>query len=265
MTSCRSTARSASAPHPHPISSSLPPERRSSRSRTSFARAWPAWFDTNRDGVQNESTPIEGITVRLFEADGSTPAGTAVTTTNASGFYSFGDLIPGTTYVVAFEKPADTSFTGQNTPDDAKDSDADLVTGRVTVVAPASGGNSLTAPDDPTIDAGFVRLDLTLTKDLVSSGPFYLGDEVTFELTPHNEGPSDAHSGWSVTDVLPSGLELVSIDGSGYTCVAGTLTCTSASPLSFKVRPEETRSTMRVDSPSLGAISIAPFNFTHSA
>lgn len=211
------------------------------------------WFDTNRDGVQNESTPIEGITVRLFEADGSTPAGTAVTTTNASGFYSFGDLIPGTTYVVAFEKPADTSFTGQNTPDDAKDSDADLVTGRVTVVAPASGGNSLTAPDDPTIDAGLVKYNLVLTKALTSKGPFYEGSVVTFELTPSNQGPVDALVGWSVTDIPEKGMTITGLDGgTTYKCEVATATCTSLVVLPAKASGAPVTVTATIDADYVG-------------
>jgi uncharacterized repeat protein (TIGR01451 family) len=188
------------------------------------------WFDHNRNGVQDSAeNPVEGVTVNLLDANGDQ---VATTTTDADGFYSFGDLEPSTGYAVEFVAPSGYHFTDQDAgSDNAVDSDANPTTGIALVTTPANGSNSLTNPDDPTIDAGFVRLDLTLTKDLVSSGPFYLGDEVTFELTPHNEGPSDAHSGWSVTDVLPSGLELVSIDGSGYACVAGTLTCTSSSPL----------------------------------
>jgi uncharacterized repeat protein (TIGR01451 family)/fimbrial isopeptide formation D2 family protein len=188
------------------------------------------WFDHNRNGIQDSAeNPVEDVTVNLVDANGDV---VATTTTDADGFYSFGDLEPSTGYAVEFVAPSGYHFTVQGAQSDPTvDSNADPATGIALVISPADGSNSLTNPDDPTIDAGFVRLDLTLTKELVSSGPFYLGDEVTFELTPRNEGPSDALSGWSVTDVLPAGLELVSIDGSGYTCDAGTLTCTSASPL----------------------------------
>jgi hypothetical protein len=43
------------------------------------------------------------------------------------------------------------------------------------------------------------------------------------------------------------------------------ITSVSTSPLSVSVRPLETRSTIRSDSPSEGASSIAPLSLTHSA
>ena len=44
-----------------------------------------------------------------------------------------------------------------------------------------------------------------------------------------------------------------------------TITLVSTSPFSFSVRPVETRSTIRLDKPSVGASSIAPFSLTTSA
>jgi hypothetical protein len=107
-----------------------------------------------------------------------------------------------------------------------------LVSGKVTFTAPSTGAN-LTAPrtaDLPTIDAGFVKLNLTLTKSVTSSGPYYGGANVTYQLVPHNDGPVDALPGWSVTEVLPSGSILVGLSGDGYTCFAS-LVCTSSSTL----------------------------------
>lgn len=92
---------------------------------------------------------------------------------------------------------------------DGTDSDADFGTGKVTFTAPATGNNSATQPDDPTIDAGLVLFNLILDKKLVSSPRVQVGDNVTFTLTPHNEGPANALAGWSVTEVLPEGWELV--------------------------------------------------------
>jgi hypothetical protein len=70
-------------------------------------------------------------------------------------------LLAGETYVVEFVKPADTVFTLANAEanaEDTKDSDANTSTGRVTVVAPSTGANSATTPDNPTIDAGLIEL-----------------------------------------------------------------------------------------------------------
>ena len=114
------------------------------------------WFDTDRDGVQDSGeSPVEGVVVNLIDpGDGSV---VATTTTDADGFYSFTGLIPSTEYTVEFVAPSGSSFTGVDAGgDDGADSDADPVSGRVSVTTPANGLNSATAPDDPTID-GYIH------------------------------------------------------------------------------------------------------------
>ena len=179
------------------------------------------WVDVNRDGLQSEGEPaVEGVVVNLYDADGVL---WDTTTTDADGFYSFTDLLAGADYVIEFVKPDGTSFTTALTGDDsAVDSDADVVTGKVAFTAPADGANSATEPDDPTIDAGIVQFNLTLAKVLNGSVSVTVGSEVTFTLTPHNEGPVDALAGWSVTEVVPAGMTLVSMSGTGYTCTGAT-------------------------------------------
>lgn len=185
------------------------------------------WIDVNRDGVQNDGNPVKDVTVNLYKADGTTLI--ATTKTNAQGFYSFGDLRPSTDVVVEFVKPDGYSFTKQNAGEsDRSDSDADVATGRVNVTTPASGGNSLTAPDDPTIDAGLVKFNLTLTKAITSSGPYYEGSTVTFTLTPHNDGPAAALKDWSVVELPQTGLTITALDGGEvYRCDVSLLTCVS--------------------------------------
>ena len=107
---------------------------------------------------------------------------------------------------------------------------ADVTTGVAPVITPLTGENSATSPDNPTIDAGLVKFNLTLTKTLEKKGTYKPGDEVSFALVPSNDGPVDALAGWSVTDVLPKGLTLVSMSGAGYTC-------TDASCMSDSVLP----------------------------
>ena len=189
------------------------------------------WTDVNRDGVQDAAEPaVKGVVVNLYEADGVTLIGT--TKTDDKGFYSFIDLTPGREYVVEFVKPEGYAFADDNAGDsDIVDSDADRVTGRVKIVAPASGVNSETDPDDPTIDAGLVKFNLRITKKLLTAGKVHEGDTVKFSLLPHNDGPADALGGWSVTDLLPVGLTLVSMEGESYTCDNDTATCLSEAPL----------------------------------
>ena len=184
------------------------------------------WFDTNRDGLQSDGEePVSGVVVNLYDADGVL---VGTTTTDDDGFYVFTDLLAGADYTIEFVKPAGSAFTTDLAGDAALDSDADLVTGKVNFTAPATGTNSATTPDDPTIDAGLLKYNLRLAKVLQTTGAIHTGDQVSFLLTPHNDGPVDALAGWSVTEVLPTGLTFVSMSGTGYTCtgttcVAGTV------------------------------------------
>lgn len=193
------------------------------------------WYDHDRDGKQGgeRDLPVSGMTVNLYGASG-TGAPLATITTNGDGYYAFTDLVPGTKYVVEFVKDPAYSFTSQNMgSDDAVDSDADRTTGRVSVTAPASGSNSAEPgeADDPTIDAGIARYNLSIEKTLVTDGKVYPGDTVAFELVVHNDGPSDSLGNWSVTDLLPEGLTLTGMSGEGFECDLETATCTSEDPL----------------------------------
>ncbi|MEI2648650.1 MAG: SdrD B-like domain-containing protein [Dermatophilaceae bacterium] len=174
------------------------------------------WMDNNRDGQQSAGEPaVEGVTVKIFDDKGTL---WDTTVTNDKGFYSFTDLLAGATYTIEFVKPDGTTFTtpmaGTNP---AIDSNAPA-DGRYQFSAPATGNNSALTPDDPTIDAGLVKFNLTLTKERISHETVFPGDTVTFKLTPHNDGPSAALPGWSVTDVMPAGLTLVAMWGDNYRC-----------------------------------------------
>jgi uncharacterized repeat protein (TIGR01451 family) len=194
------------------------------------------WYDTNRNGIQDAGEPVveDGMVVNLFAADGTTLVATATTT---AGYYAFTGLTPSTAYVVEFVKPTGTSFTTQKVTTavtaaatTSNDSNPDVTTGRATVTTPP-GGNNLADPgkaDDPSIDAGLVKYNLTLTKALTTTGTINPGQQVTFTLTPHNDGPVDALARWSVTEVLPAGLSLVSMTGAGYDCAGATCVAQAA-------------------------------------
>jgi uncharacterized repeat protein (TIGR01451 family)/fimbrial isopeptide formation D2 family protein len=105
------------------------------------------WLDTNADGVQDGGeVGITNVTVTLYDSQ-TNNLGT--TTTDANGFYSFTNLVPGV-YVVEFATPAGMVPSPRDQGgDDTADSDADVVTGRTIPVALESGEY------DPTWDAGF--------------------------------------------------------------------------------------------------------------
>ncbi len=106
------------------------------------------WVDLNENGVQDAGEPgVAGVTVKLMDSNGKD---VALTTTDASGFYAFRDVIPGT-YTVQFVLTDDMKLTvGNQGDDDAIDSDADPATGKATAVV-ASG-----APGNQTVDAGIL-------------------------------------------------------------------------------------------------------------
>ena len=102
------------------------------------------WIDTSHDGVQNENTPLQDVLVTLYDVNNN-PIST--TTTNASGFYSFTNLVPGT-YSVGFTLPQGYTWTVQGgNPADGTDSNVNA-NGRTQPVTLASG------EFNPTIDAG---------------------------------------------------------------------------------------------------------------
>ncbi|HQY98636.1 MAG TPA: SdrD B-like domain-containing protein [Propionicimonas sp.] len=187
------------------------------------------WYDVDRDGAQTDGeTAVPDVKVNLYDEAGKL---VATTKTDAAGYYAFKDLLAETKYTIEFVKPDGASFIPALVGDVAKDSNADVVTGKFSFTSPKSGSN-LTTPklaDDPTIDAGLVKYNLKLTKTRTSEELLYRGETVTFELIPSNDGPVNALAGWSVTELLPSELVLVSMSGAGYQCTANV--CASDSPL----------------------------------
>ncbi|MFK4761678.1 SdrD B-like domain-containing protein [Microbacterium sp. ZW T5_45] len=121
------------------------------------------WIDADKDGIQDEDElPVPGVTVTLYAADGETVI--ATTTTDENGYYVFADLPVSTDFIIEF--PTTVPVDGIDYPltdpnqgdDDAADSDANVITGRVEITTPATGQNSAEPgeADDPTIDAGYI-------------------------------------------------------------------------------------------------------------
>jgi uncharacterized repeat protein (TIGR01451 family) len=116
------------------------------------------WMDANRNGLQDSAEAgIGGLTVTLIGGgvNGIIGSGgddtTATTTTDANGYYQFGNLTAGVEYQVMFSKPANTAFTTQDVNsngNDTADSDANPSTGKSQIVTLTPGQNN------PTLDAG---------------------------------------------------------------------------------------------------------------
>ncbi|MEL6123629.1 MAG: SdrD B-like domain-containing protein, partial [Bacteroidota bacterium] len=95
------------------------------------------WEDIDGDGQQDDDEPgIEGVTVMLLEADGTTMVtedalGNLIrpVTTDENGFYEFINLIPGDYRVKFSDAPDGFAPTIVDQGDDLTDSDADVTTG----------------------------------------------------------------------------------------------------------------------------------------
>jgi hypothetical protein len=210
------------------------------------------WLDIDRDGLQDIGTEpiLPGVIVELRDASNILMD---TTVTDSNGFYSFTGLTPNASYTVTFIAPGYTLTTQTAGALTADGSDADPVSGIATVTAPATGDNSATTPDDPTVDAGAIQIDLSITKSLLTAGPYYSGDEVVFQVVPFNNGPVNALPGWSVTDVPASNMTLVSMSGTGYTCDVATATCTAAAGLASGTAGAPITVTTRINAGFVGS------------
>ncbi len=100
------------------------------------------WEDLDADGLQDAGEPgLSGVTVKLYTSSNNLVRTAA---TNASGVYTFTNMVPGN-YYVQFTAPAGYIFTlkdqGSN---DAVDSDADQTTGKTAVTILSPGETDLT-------------------------------------------------------------------------------------------------------------------------
>lgn len=109
------------------------------------------WEDLDGDGVQDAGEPgVSGVTVTLYRADDDSLVDTQLS--NASGFYQFLDLPPGSYYLVFSGLPAGYEFTAADQGgDNTLDSDPDPTSGRTDTI------NLISTRNDPTWDAGLIR------------------------------------------------------------------------------------------------------------
>jgi uncharacterized repeat protein (TIGR01451 family)/fimbrial isopeptide formation D2 family protein len=96
---------------------------------------------------------------------------------------------------------------------------------QTTTPDPNLGNNSSTVSATPVLSA-----DLAIQKQHL--GPFVAGEAAVYELTVHNNGPSDAASA-TITDTLPSSLTFDASANAEWTCsaVGQLVTCAHPTPL----------------------------------
>ena len=178
------------------------------------------WHDVNANGIKEAGEPgVDGVTVDLYESDGTT-AGT--TATASGGLYVFDGLDAGGYYLKFADLPAGYGFSPEDQgADDALDSDADQITGFTVVFTLAVG------QDDDTRDAGLVLLpgaisgmvyDHDTQQPLAdvwvdvyqSSDPDHASDNAWDYVTG---GETDATGRYEVTDLPPRHYRLSIEDG----------------------------------------------------
>ncbi|WP_223623118.1 SdrD B-like domain-containing protein [Microbacterium sp. EST19A] len=215
--------------------------------------------ELNNGIVDPDEAPVADALVALLDAAGAPvldlDGDPITTTTDANGFYRFDGLAPGqyrvrvaasnfadggpladylssTVNSSAFDAPSNNTDKGVDAPNPAATGVTsaliDLqpgVTGEADAGATGAGQNGPfgDAFDNLTIDFGFIQpYDLTIAKLLTSkTTPYKATQTVTYELTPSNNGPGTAVTGFTVSDLLPDGLTFVSATGTDWELVDG--------------------------------------------
>ncbi|WP_245860357.1 SdrD B-like domain-containing protein, partial [Candidatus Chloroploca asiatica] len=207
------------------------------------------WDDLDGDGVQDAGEP--GVPNVRLDLNGETGAGATVTlttTTDASGIYTFTNLVPGT-YTVTVTAPTGYRITAQNEGGDDEDSDADPTTGVMARTDITSGQVDLTW------DAGLYRP--------ASIGNFVWDDTNADGI--QNDGATGLNGvSLSLTGVTGTGTDVVSTtttNASGFYSFTNlapgiyTVTATLPEGYRFTVTGRGTNATDSDANPSTGVMS----------
>ena len=194
------------------------------------------WIDTDRDGIQDANeTPVAGVTVRAYSADGTTVLGTAITNSNGEYYFASnvseaaagdgnhvgGGISVGSSYLIRFDNPADYQTGGPlngytltmkngtsvaTSLDTSVDSNAETVSTypQITTVSLRPGEN------DHTYDVGFHKI----SNAVVGMGNYVWVDSDRDGIQDRNEAPL---RGVVVSLFSPSGAAVMKRDGTPAT------------------------------------------------
>ncbi len=141
------------------------------------------------------------VTVDYTTSGGDATAGSDYTPTSGTLTFTPGDTSETITVTVA----GDTSIEPTET------FNVVLSNAPLAAITDATGQGTITNDDVAPV------ADLSLTKAVVGSGPFVVGQNATFTITLSNAGP-DAAANATVTDILPAGTTFVSATPTSGTC-----------------------------------------------
>ncbi|CAB0825789.1 hypothetical protein FRC0265_01963 [Corynebacterium diphtheriae] len=156
------------------------------------------WFDSNKDGVRDDSEkPRAGVTVTLLK-DGKPVEGVEPVQTGEDGSYKFENLVPGTGYSVRFGDKENLTKKTEGDVTKDKDSNADLTTGETATAEVKAGENT------PNLDAGYIT-------PAVSVGDLVWHDKNGDGI--QNDGDDSGISGVELKILDPEGNPAKNIDG----------------------------------------------------
>ncbi|MFH2029046.1 MAG: SdrD B-like domain-containing protein [Bacteroidota bacterium] len=159
------------------------------------------WLDKNKNGIQDVGeSGIANITVNLFDCSDLLKSSAV---TDNDGAYIFQNLNGGG-YYLQFVKPVGYDFTSKDAGDDAKDSDADLTSGKTECTTLDNGEYDMTWDAGMHLIPPTPEADLRILKSLSDDTPDD-GDVVTYTITVFNDGPDNAVN-VEITDLLPTGV-----------------------------------------------------------
>jgi uncharacterized repeat protein (TIGR01451 family) len=180
-----------------------------------------SFVDTDRSGAFNTGDkPLKDTQVFLTGKDlNGNPVPPQEQKTQADGSYGFTGLFPGV-YTVSETQPIGYA----SGPDTAGSTGGTVTLNKIASIPGPSGETSINN------NLGeFPTADVSLTKDIVETGPYTLGQTITYRVVVSNSGPEVA-TGVEISDKMPVGIKYLSDDASGsYNAITRTFTASAGS------------------------------------
>jgi uncharacterized repeat protein (TIGR01451 family) len=165
------------------------------------------------DGIKDaDEQGIAGTYVYLIGANSAGSVNT-YTVTDANGYYSFNNLLPGAYAIIKGKVPNASAIDGKDTIGSQGGKTIANEFYNIGLAAGVNGINNNFGELLPVVSADFPDVSITKT---ASPSPVLIGGQLTYTLTVANIGTDNA-TGLTVTDALPGGVTVYSLAGNGWT------------------------------------------------